>query len=198
MIFKEEQRIVLITGTSHVGKTTCAVTLSEKTGFKVISTDTLARHPGRPSDSVPSFIIEYYNNLSDDTIHWFLKVHHENMRAVIQETIQRYIKTDQPLVLEGAALRPEYFADWNIDPANAYCLYAEPAILIGRIKASTDYNKGAQPLRIAIDKFIERSLRENELLAESAEKNGVAVVVVNDFEKISHLATNLANNNYTR
>ncbi|RYG02127.1 MAG: hypothetical protein EOO02_11240 [Chitinophagaceae bacterium] len=198
MIFKEEQSTILLTGTSHVGKTSCAMILGKNTGYEVISTDTLARHPGRPWSSVPSFVIDYYNNLSDDTIHWFLKVHHENMRSVIQQTIQRYITTKQPLILEGAALRPEYYADWNIDPANARCLYAAPAILTRRIMDSSDYNHRSQQIRIAIDKFIERSLRENESLAGAALKHGVTVVEVDDLEKIGELATSLVNTHYTQ
>ena len=44
----EKYRILLIGGTSHVGKSTLAQLLALKLGWNYRSTDKLARHPGRP------------------------------------------------------------------------------------------------------------------------------------------------------
>jgi 2-phosphoglycerate kinase len=41
-------RVVLIGGTSNVGKSTVAQAVAERLGFEYLSTDELARHPGRP------------------------------------------------------------------------------------------------------------------------------------------------------
>jgi hypothetical protein len=41
-------RVVLIGGTSNVGKSTLAQAVAERLGFEYLSTDGLARHPGRP------------------------------------------------------------------------------------------------------------------------------------------------------
>jgi 2-phosphoglycerate kinase len=41
-------RVLLIGGTSNVGKSTVAQAVAKKLGFEVLSTDKLARHPGRP------------------------------------------------------------------------------------------------------------------------------------------------------
>ena len=40
-------RVVLIGGTSNVGKSTVADEVAAKLGFERLSTDSLARHPGR-------------------------------------------------------------------------------------------------------------------------------------------------------
>ena len=79
---------LLLLGTSHVGKSTCARGIGNAIGWPVIATDKLGRHPGRPWTSVPDPVTEFYLRLTDDAIHWFLRVHHENMRPVIQETIK--------------------------------------------------------------------------------------------------------------
>lgn len=44
---------ILIAGTSHVGKSTLAGLLSERLRCEAISTDSLARHPGRPWPGIP-------------------------------------------------------------------------------------------------------------------------------------------------
>ena len=42
-----ELRVILIGGSSHVGKSTLAQSLASKLGWRYISTDSLARHPGQ-------------------------------------------------------------------------------------------------------------------------------------------------------
>ncbi|MEK1850498.1 MAG: hypothetical protein AAAC48_01095 [Phyllobacterium sp.] len=41
-------RVILIGGSSNVGKSTVADALAEKLGRCCVSTDSLAKHPGRP------------------------------------------------------------------------------------------------------------------------------------------------------
>ena len=61
-------RVVFIGGTSHVGKSTLAESLAARLGWTRISTDTLARHPGRPwrpaPEKVPDHVAEHYLSLS--------------------------------------------------------------------------------------------------------------------------------------
>ena len=61
-------RVVLIGGTSHVGKSTLSESLAARLGWTRISTDTLARHPGRPwkpaPEKVPDHVAEHYLSLS--------------------------------------------------------------------------------------------------------------------------------------
>ena len=61
-------KVLLIGGTSHVGKSTIAKRLAAQLGWNHLSTDQLARHPGRPwrNDElpVPSDVIAHYSRLT--------------------------------------------------------------------------------------------------------------------------------------
>lgn len=102
--------IILISGTSHVGKSTLAGLLSEKLHCEAISTDSLARHPGRPWPGIPAPVEEYYRQLSAETIYWFLKVHHQNIWPLVRGLIDSKTGTGNIVIFEGAALRPEFIA----------------------------------------------------------------------------------------
>lgn len=183
---------LLLTGTSHVGKSTCAGKVGAALGWPVVSTDALARHPGRPWLNVPAPVLEFYASLSDDTLHWFLKVHHENMRPIIAAKIKAMGEAGPGFILEGAALRPEYIDLWELEAATAVCLRVEPGVLRARILTGSDYDRQDAPMRFAIDRFTERSLRENDALAEAALRIGMTVADVTDLTEADALAARLA------
>ncbi len=61
-----ETRVILIGGSSHVDKSTLAQSLTAKLGWNYLSTDNLARHPGRPwvnadGKSIREHVIELAN-----------------------------------------------------------------------------------------------------------------------------------------
>jgi 2-phosphoglycerate kinase len=172
---------VLVLGTSHVGKSSCARELSNVIGWPVISTDKLGRHPGRPWTNVPAPVTEFYLNLSDEAIHWFLRVHHENMHPVIRAAIQD-ARRRGAFILEGAALRPEYLVDWGVGDALVICLHADESILRERISAGSRYSEQPKETKLAIDMFIERSLRENVALVEAAKQHGLKLIDVSTSE----------------
>jgi 2-phosphoglycerate kinase len=140
---------------------------------------------------VPAAVLEFYNWLSDDTIHWFLKVHHENMRALIGARINAAREAGEAFILEGAALRPEYLGGWQIGEALTVCLHVEPHTLRERIRASSNYLQQGDQLKVAIDKFTERSVRENEALAEAAVRHKIQVADVTDVKEADRLAGEL-------
>ncbi len=57
-----EIKVLLIGGTSHVGKSTLAARLASSLGWSTRSTDQLARHPGRPwrddASPLPADVVE--------------------------------------------------------------------------------------------------------------------------------------------
>lgn len=171
---------VLLLGTSHAGKSTSAAGLAAALDWRLISTDTLGRHPGRPWAGVPDPVIEFYLGLSDDAIHWFLRVHHQNMRPLIGDAIEK-AKRAGGFVLEGAALRPEHLDDWDLDGVRPLCLFADDAVLRDRIMAASGHEKRDDEMKRAIDKFIERSLRENRALVAAARERGIDLVDVTDY-----------------
>lgn len=173
-------RIVLITGTSHVGKTTLATRLADAFGCSAISTDRLARHPGRPWPDIPRPVIEYYERLSPDTIYWFLRAHHENMWPGLKRLIDDRRLTETVLVLEGSALRPEYVAPLLSETAVGVCLHAPDLFLRERMQAEAGYSKASLADRLVMDKFIERSLRDNAEMHDAAAHDGFALVDVSE------------------
>lgn len=78
-----EVRVVLIGGTSNVGKSTVARAVAAELGFGCLSTDRLARHPGRPWRTpeweVPAHVAEHYRSLSVDELITSVLGHYERL-----------------------------------------------------------------------------------------------------------------------
>lgn len=178
---------ILIAGTSHVGKSTFASRLRKALGWNLVSTDSLARHPGRPWPTIRPAVAEYYSNLSPETIYWFLKVHHENMWPLVQQQIESFGHDGQHFICEGTALRPEYLATLNASSTECICLYAEDDFLLSRMRSEAAYDRTERSLRHIIDKFIERSLRDNSELKASAQRNNIRLVNAADRIEVNEL-----------
>jgi 2-phosphoglycerate kinase len=140
---------------------------------------------------VPDPVTEFYLRLMDDAIHWFLRVHHENMRPVIREIIKAAREAGSGFILEGAALRPEYRSDWEIGEALVICLHAERDALRERIERESAYSQQSDLIKITIDKFVERSVRENEALVKGAIRHKVLLPDVTDLKNFDRLTREL-------
>ena len=176
---------ILIAGSSHVGKSTFAARLTKALGWSLISTDSLARHPGRPWPTVRPAVAEFYSSLSPETIHWFLKVHHENIWPLIREKIEGHIHDGRQFICEGSALRPEYLTTLNTSSTECVCLYADDDFLLSRMRNEAGYDHVDSSLRYIIDKFIERSLRDNSGLKASALSNHIRLVNAADMIEVN-------------
>lgn len=182
---------LILTGTSHSGKSTLARQIGDATSWQVLSTDQMARHPGRPWQTIPAAVQEYYLRLSDETIHWFLQIHHQNMQPLIRQKLEELYKTRQGFILEGAALRPEYITNWPTENALVCCLYVKENVLRERIKQASAYNQQKPDTKIMTDKFLERSLRENEAFANAAHKHNIPLADTSHFTSLQDLTTRL-------
>jgi len=178
---------ILITGTSHVGKTTFGSRLANALGWEQVSTDNLARHPGRPWPAPPPAVLEFYLSLSPETVHWFLKVHHENIWPLIQQKIDELQHGGKSFILEGSALRPENIVKLEPTSMVGVCLYADADFLRDRIYREADYEHADVHIRTAIDQFIERSLRENIELQAAARGHGITLLNVADRLQVDNL-----------
>ena len=167
---------LLISGSSNVGKTTFATRLAQQLGCNVISTDSLARHPGRPWPDVRLPVAEYYARLSPETIYWFLKVHHENMWPSILQRIEAERRAQTCFVFEGSALRPEYIAPLISGEWLGIFLYADNDSLRERMRSEAKYSQADKGRRNIIDKFIDRSLRDNSEMHAVARDHGMRAV----------------------
>lgn len=184
-------RGILIAGTSHVGKSTLAERLAERLGWAAMSTDKLGRHPGRPWLGVPAPVTEFYERLTPETIHWFLKVHHENMWRQVRPMIEAERDAGRRFVLEGAALRPEYIAPLLTDDMVGVLLHADDGFLLARMRAAASYEARDAGERRIIDAFIDRSLRENAALMAAAQEVGLRMVDAADAHATAALTDEL-------
>ncbi|HEX2591176.1 MAG TPA: hypothetical protein VHL34_06755 [Rhizomicrobium sp.] len=151
--------VVMIGGTSHAGKSTLARALGAALGWEAISTDSLARHPGRPWvhggwTAVPAHVVEHYGTLSDDALMASVLMHY---RTNVWPIVTRLIAERQDgVVLEGSALLPDLVATLGGD-VRAVWLTASPDFLARRIKAESSYDGADAAQRHLIERFIART-----------------------------------------
>ena len=182
---------ILISGTSHVGKSTLAGLLSQKLHCEALSTDSLARHPGRPWPGIPAPVEEYYAQLSAETIHWFLKVHHQNIWPLVRGLIDSKTGTGDTVIFEGAALRPEFIAPLLGGTVSGVFLHAENDFLSDRMRAHAGYDDATAGQRRIMDAFIERSLRENTEMLASARQHHMPIIDIANPDALDSLVNEL-------
>ncbi|MFI7675337.1 AAA family ATPase [Actinophytocola sp. NPDC049390] len=168
-------RVLLIGGTSNVGKSTVAAELADRLGFEHRSTDYLARHPGRPwrtaDREVPPHVAEHYSSLAVDELISSVLTHYERLWPRIEELV----RTADGLVIEGSALWPERVATLDVP---AVWLTAGDDVIRDRIRASGGYATATVDERALMDKFLARSIRFQQLLQADVDRLGLARVDV--------------------
>ncbi|HEY4201719.1 MAG TPA: hypothetical protein VGM83_14295 [Devosiaceae bacterium] len=183
--------VLLIFGTCVVGKSTLAERFATALGWQVASTDKMGRHPGRPWPEVREPVAEYYAKLSDETINWFLRVHHENIWPHIRHRIIQASSGGEGAVFEGSALRPEFIAEMDHPDLMAIGLYAEETFLRERIRLVSGYAQWDTGRQSLIDKFITRSLLQNAEIVQTANQLGLKLLDVADTQSLDHYADEL-------
>ncbi len=167
--------MLLIGGTSNVGKSTVAAELAARLGFEHRSTDYLARHPGRPwrtaDREVPPHVAEHYSALAVDELISSVLAHYARLWAQIEELV----RTADGLVLEGSALWPERVAALDVP---AVWLTAGDDVIRDRIHTSGGYATASAGERALMDKFLARSIRFQQLLLADVDRLGLARVAV--------------------
>ena len=178
-------KVILIGGSSHVGKSTVSVSLAAKLGWIHISTDSLARHPGRPwrtaPEEVPDHVAEHYLSLSiDKLIEDVLRHYRTNVWPRIEEIVTRHLNDTSTtgMVLEGSALLPELAMNLDIDKIVAVWLTASEEVFRQRIQEGSLYCRKSPREQLMIDKFLERTLAYNALLVNAVNRHGFILVDV--------------------
>jgi 2-phosphoglycerate kinase len=167
----DDLRVLLIGGTSNVGKSTVARAVAERLGFELRSTDKLARHPGRPWNTpdrqVPAHVAEHYGSLTVDELITSVLDHYERLWPRIEDLITTHATgsgATAGLVLEGSALWPVPVAKLKIPGTAAVWLTADDTVLRARIHASGHYETAAEEERHLMDKFLARTKRYQTLM----------------------------------
>ena len=166
--------VVWIGGASLTGKSTLAALLAERLGFKILSTDGMAKHPGRPwrmsKRDVPAHVLEHYGTLSVDELVESVVEHYRGLQAQVRELTGLHGLDDSNpgLVLEGSALLPEQAP--RLPSLTTVWLTAEESVLHSRARVSSRYGEATDLDRRLVDQFVARAARYQELIIEAVDR----------------------------
>jgi hypothetical protein len=142
-------------------------------GFECLSTDRLARHPGRPwrtpEREVPAHVAEHYRSLSVDELTTAVLDHYERLWPRIEELI----RTHPGLVLEGSGLWPVRVARLTVPCTAAVWLTADDAVVCARVHAAGHYADATDEERHLMDKFLARTRRYQTLMLDAVDMLGL-------------------------
>ncbi|MDD9986559.1 MAG: hypothetical protein OXQ31_09835 [Spirochaetaceae bacterium] len=182
---RSDLRVILIGGSSHVGKSTLARSLADALGWRLLSTDQMARHPGRPwrspPERLPDHVAEHYLSLSvDELITDVLRHYRINVWPKVQTLIRSAIAEacSDRLILEGSALWPESVAKLKLDGTAAAWLTAGDEIFRHRIHRESRYHSKSTIERMMIRKFLDRTLAYNKRMIDIVDRHGFCRVDV--------------------
>lgn len=97
--------VILVGGTSHVGKSTVARALATELGWRQVSTDRLARHPGRPWTTDRPQVHEHYARLSIEQLTDQQLAHYQRMWPLVEELVRDALAPGRGgRVLEGSGV----------------------------------------------------------------------------------------------
>ncbi len=177
-------RVVLIGGTSHAGKSTTATALAARLGAEAISTDKLARHPGRPWPTptwvVPDHVAEHYATLTTEELIASVLAHYGRMWPMVRELIEtRAGDADAPpLVLEGSALWPERVAEIKLTTVRAVWLTADDPVFDARIRRESRFDQADPAGRRLIERFAARTRLYNATMMQAVKRLGLPFFTV--------------------
>jgi hypothetical protein len=177
-------KVVLVGGTSHAGKSTLARALAERLDGEALSTDQLARHPGRPwrqgERDVPPHVAEHYGGLEPEALLGSVMRHYEAMWPWVRALIEW--RADDPaagpLVLEGSALLPARVAELQRPDVGAVWLIGDDELLAARIRRESGFETASEAERRLITAFIERTWRYQRAILDDLERLGLPRLAV--------------------
>ena len=199
---KRELRVILIGGSSSVGKSTLAQSLALKLEWSHMSTDSLARHPGRPwktrLKTVPEHVAEHYLSLSVDELLAYVLHHYRSMWPNIEAIVTLHatdLSTDR-LILEGSALWPDSVATLDLDNVAAIWLTASEDLFQTRIHNASRFKEEAAREKTMIQRFLGRSHRYNERMMDAVNRLGLLsmdVEATSSLDQLSDMCLELIN-----
>ena len=177
--------MVLIGGSSHVGKSSLAESLAAALDWTHISTDSLARHAGRPwkphPEKVPDDVAEHYLGLSvDELITDVLHHYRVNVWPKAESIMASHAEgtSTAGVVLEGSALWPEFATNLDLDKIAALWLTASEEVFRRRIRDGSMYSSKSPRERTMVDKFLARTLAYDSQMVEVVNRRGLTLIDV--------------------
>lgn len=172
-----EIRVLLIGGTSHAGKSTLARALAARLGGEHVSTDSLARHPGRPwatsSGPFPEHLRTHYLSLSIDELTTEQLLHYQRLWPRIEATAAARAADAgaRLLILEGSGILPQHAA--ALKSAAAVWLTASADVLRDRIYSQSRFDELAPEEKVIVEKFLGRTKQYDQLMLSAVTSLGL-------------------------
>ena len=165
-----EIRVILIGGSSHVGKSTLGRSLANKLDWNYISTDSLAKHPGRPwvnanTKVIQDHVVKHYKYLSVKALLLDVLSHYkQNVLPQVETLVKTHTSnlSNKHLVIEGSALYPK-FVEHLVDTKNVRGIWltASDRFLQKRIYRESNFYNVSQEDKYLIQKFLARTILYN-------------------------------------
>ena len=178
-------KVILIGGSSHFGKSTVSESLAATLGWAHVSTDTLARHPGRPwkpaPEKVTDHVAEHYRCLPvDELIEDVLRHCRVNVWPKVEAIVASHSNDTSTtgIVLEGSALWAEFATSLDFDKIAAVWLTASEEFFAKRLHVGGLHSSKSPRERMMIDKFLERTLTYNARMVDAVSQHGFILVDV--------------------
>jgi 2-phosphoglycerate kinase len=187
-------RVVLIGGTSNVGKSTLAQALAARLGWRCMSTDKLGRHPGRPwrtdDRPIPAHVAAHYASLPIADLTGEQLRHYERMWPLLKSLIDAHASGQRAgrLILEGSGVWPDRVAEVLSAEVAAIWLTASPATLRGRIYSASRYSGLSDDEKVLVDRFVGRTERYNEHMLAAVGRLDLALTNVDSTSSLDELA----------
>jgi 2-phosphoglycerate kinase len=190
----DKHKLLLIGGSSHVGKSTLAKSLASHLRWNYCSTDKLARHPGRPwqakLEDIPKHVADHYQLLSaDELIEDVLYHYRKNVWQLIEDIITSHATdaSSQTMIMEGSALLPELVITLNFHNISTIWLTASNEFLRRRIYTSSQYETKSTYEKMLVDKFLERNCLYNDRIIDAVNQLGLMSLDVEDISTTDEL-----------
>ena len=178
-------RVILIGGTSSVGKSTTARSLAVRLGWEHVSTDRMARHPAargptRHADPVPEHVLAHYRMLSVDQLVAEQLRHYERLWPTVAElaTTHAADRAAARLIIEGSGILPDGVAALDAGAIAAVWLTAGPALLSARIREISRYDEAPEVEQALVPQFIGRTLGYERIVMAAVRHHRFPVVTV--------------------
>jgi 2-phosphoglycerate kinase len=187
-----EVAVVLIGGTSHVGKSTVALALADELGWRHVSTDRLARHPGRPWTTDRPHVHEHYAALTVAELTAAQVAHYERMWPLVEELVRDALAPGRAgLVLEGSGVWPERVPELPLHRVAAVWLTVDDQTLRDRVYRTSRADGRAPAERLAIEKFLGRTLGYQNRLIPDVDRLGLTRVAVDHGTEVGEVVDRL-------
>jgi 2-phosphoglycerate kinase len=183
---EDNVRVILIGGSSHSGKSAVAKTMANKMGWSFLSTDSLARHPGRPwrknPKDIPKHVVEHYSTLSVDELFEDVLRHYLRVWSNVKAIIALYVNdlSYGRLIIEGSAIWPEFVADHNAPNTRSIWLTATNDQFQERIYRESDFEQVSDLEKYLIENFLKRTQFFNEKMMAVINRRNLLSIEVDD------------------